>query len=685
MTLPPHVVDNPRLGTWLHVADDVLHVQVGKVELGQGILTALQQLAADALGVPVDGVRMVAAHTTHGPDQGVTAGSLSVLQSAPALRHLGGVVRALAGPVDEGYVARVAALDPGTDLTTVTPAPALPPAAVGCDVPRLDLPDKVLGRPRYLTDLRPDGLLHGRVLRPPRPGATLASVADGVPGLVRDGSFVGVVAEREADVDRALETLRRACAWQGGHELPDEDHLPHWLRSGDHEDVEVLDEGGPLGGLVGPAGRDTPTPEGHFTERPAGPTYAASYSKPFLAHASIAPSAGMARWDDAAAALQVWSHSQAVHALRDALAVTLGVTEVEVQHVEHAGCYGHNAADDAALDAALLARAHPGRPVLVRWSRADELTWAPLSPPMTATLGATLEGGRITSWRHETWSLGHSARPGYRGAPGLLAGAHLADPVALPPSTDPPAAAGHGSMRNGVPAYDVGPRRVVGRRRTDSPLRTSAMRALGAYLNVFAIESFVDELALEAGADPLDFRLAHLADERARHVLREAARLGGWGEALPEGRGRGLGFARYKDRGAYCAVVAEVEAEADVRVRRLTVVADVGLAVAPEGARNQLEGGAVQATSWTVKERVRFDRTRITSDDWESYPILRFAETPEVTAHLVGSDAPPVGAGEAAQGPTAAAIANAVHDALGVRVRDLPLDAAGVVRAIEST
>lgn len=665
MTLPPHVVDNPRLGTWLHVADGVLHVQVGKVELGQGILTALQQLAADALGVPVGDVRMVAADTTHGPDQGVTAGSLSVLQSGPALRHLGGVVRALAGPVDEGYVARVAALDPATDLTAVTPAPPLPARAVGCDVPRVDLPDKVLGRPRYLTDLRPDGLLHGRVLRPPRPGARLASVSDGVPGLVRDGSFVGVVAEREAHADRALEALRRACTWEGGDALPDEDHLPDWLHTGEHEVVEVLDEGA------------------------GAPTYAASYSKPFLVHASIAPSAGMARWDDAAAGplLRVWSHSQAVHALRDALATTLGLTaeQVEVQHVEHAGCYGHNAADDAALDAALLARAHPGRPVLVRWSRGDELTWAPLSPAMTATLGATVEGGRITSWSHETWSLGHSARPGYRGAPGLLAGAHLADPVPLPPSTDPPAAAGHGSMRNGVPTYDVGTRRVVGRRKVDSPLRTSAMRALGAYLNVFAIESFLDELALEAGADPLDFRLAHLADERARHVLREAARLGGWGEALPEGHGRGLGFARYKDRGAYCAVVAQVEAEADVRVRRLTVVADVGLAVAPEGARNQLEGGAVQATSWTVRERVRFDRTRITSDDWESYPILRFAETPEVAAHLVGTDAPSVGAGEAAQGPTAAAIANAVHDALGVRVRDLPLDAAAVVRAIEST
>ena len=666
--LPAHVLANPRLGTWVTVAPDRLHVEVhvGKVELGQGIVTALAQIAADALGLPLSRIRMIAAHTTHGPDQGLTAGSMSVFQTGPALRHVGAVVRALADPSAEGYVDRIAALDPDTDLTTAPAAGSVTPVAVGCSTPRLDLPDKVLGRPRYLADLRPEGLLHGRVLRPPSMGATLAELdpdwkAPGVE-LVRDGSFVGVVGEHEADVDRALEQLRRDCRWDEQDLLPDEDDLPAWLRTGPHEEIPVLDEGGATDVAL-----------------------SASYSKPFLVHASIAPSVGLARWDDET--LRVWSHSQGIHPLRAAIAQALGLdpAAVEVEHVENAGCYGHNAADDAAFDAVLLARAVPGRPVLARWTRPDELTWAPLSSAMTATVSAGLVDGRIAGWSYDVWSQGHTSRPGFRGTPGLLAGASLATPVPLPPPSDPPLATGGGTTRNAVPIYDVGPRRIVGHRKAETPLRTSAMRALGSYLNVFAIESFVDELAEAAGADPVEFRLAHLSDPRAAHVVATVAELAGWSEPLPEDVGRGLGFARYKDKGAYCAVVAEVVASSTVAVRRLTVVADLGLVVNPDGARNQLEGGATQATSWTTTERVRFDRRRITSDDWESYPILRFAQAPAVDVHLVESTAPSVGSGEAAQGPTAAAIANAVHRALGVRVRDLPLDADAIVRAIDRT
>jgi nicotinate dehydrogenase subunit B len=670
VSLPPHVVANPMLGTWLTVADGVVTVQVGKVELGQGILTALAQIAADALGLPVAAVRMRAAHTADGPDEGLTSGSLSVLQAGPALRHVGGVVRALTGGPDEdltAYVARIAALDPATDLGTVSPAAPAPPTAVGRSEARLDLPDKVLGRPRYLTDLRPEGLLHGRVLRPASPGAALLGLAEvDLPGVqqVRDGSFVGVVGAREADVDAALARLAAAATWSDGDELPDEDDLATWLRAGPHDEIAVLDEGGPV-----------------------TPAHQASYSKPFLAHASIAPSCAMAQWTSGGEeGLHVWSHSQGIHGLRDAIASALGLGDgvVTVEHVENAGCYGHNAADDAAFDAVLLARAVPGRPVLSRWSRPDELTWGPLSSAMTATVGADLVGGRIQGWSYDVWSLGHTSRPGYSGAPGLLAGSHLAQPVAAPPPTDPPPAAGGGTTRNAVPIYAVGPRRVTGHRRTVTSLRTSAMRALGAYLNVFAIESFLDELALAAGVDPIDFRLAHLTDDRAAHVVRRAAELGRWGTPLPDDTGRGIGFARYKDKGAWCAVVAEVAVDHAVHVRRLTVVADVGMVVNPDGARNQLEGGATQATSWTTTERVRFDRRRITSDDWETYPILRFADAPLVSVELVDSDAPSIGAGEAAQGPTAAAIGNAVHDALGVRVRDLPITTDAVVRAIEA-
>ncbi len=670
--VPAHIETNPRLGTWLTTANGHVDVSVGKVELGQGILTALHQIAADALALPLEVVRIRAARTG-GPDQGVTAGSLSVLQSTPALQYLGAAVRQLAEAPDDlapadisAYVDRIAALDPQTDLTGfVVVATPGPPRAVGTDVPRVDLPDKVLGRPRFLTDLRPAGLLHGRVLRPPSPAATLTAVPDawsasGVQ-LVRDGSFLGLIGAREDDVDRAVGALAEVAVWAESDTLPDENSLPDWLRTAESEPTHVLDEGD------------------------VQATRTASYSKPFLVHASIAPSCAMAVWADDGT-LQVWSHSQGIHALRDAIAGALSLdrASVRVQHVENAGCYGHNGADDAAFDAVLLARAAPGQPVLLRWSRADELAWGPLSPAMTATVSAGLVGGRIAGWSYDVWSQGHTTRPGYAGQPGLLASAHLAGGAPLPAAVDPPPAAGFGSLRNAVPIYDVGPRRVTGHRVTEASLRTSAMRSLGAYLNVFAIESFMDELAADTGVDPVEFRLAHLTDGRARAVIELAAAAAEWGEPLPDSVGRGIGFARYKDKGAWCAVVAEVEVESEVRVRRLTVSADLGLVVNPDGARNQLSGGAVQSTSWTTLERVRFDRRRITSTDWERYPILRFPAAPRVDVHLVDSDQPPLGAGEAAQGPTAAAIANAVQDALGVRVRDLPLNAPTILHAIES-
>ena len=257
-------------------------------------------------------------------------------------------------------------------------------------------------------------------------------------------------------------------------------------------------------------------------------TLSASYSKPFLLHGSIAPSVGLAVWRGGG--LHVWSHSQGIYALRDAIAAALALepATVVVEHVENAGCYGHNAADDAAFDAVLLARAVPGRPVQARWTRPDELTWAPLSSAMTATVSAGLVDGRIAGWSYDVWSQGHSSRPGFRGQPGLLAGAHLATAKPLPAPTDPPLVAGGGLTRNAIPLYDVGPRRVTGHRKAETPLRSSAMRALGAYLNVFAIESFMDELADVAGADPVEFRLAHLSDPRAAHVVETAARLSGW-------------------------------------------------------------------------------------------------------------------------------------------------------------
>jgi nicotinate dehydrogenase subunit B len=391
-------------------------------------------------------------------------------------------------------------------------------------------------------------------------------------------------------------------------------------------------------------------------------------------------------------AAHVWSSSQSVFGLRKAIAMALELdpADVVVEHVESAGSYGHNGADDAAFDAVLLARAVPGRPVHVRWSRADELSWSPFGSPMVVDVTAGLDAaGRLVSWESDVWSQGHTSRPGFANSPGLLAAAHLERPHPIPAPVDPPPERGAGGTRNAIPGYAVPRRRITGHRLQQVALRSSSLRTLGAFTNVFAIESMVDELAARSGTDPLAFRLAHLADERGRAVLEAAAERAGWADRERGGDtgsdiGHGIGYARYKEKGAWCAVVAEVEAGTELRVRRLTLAVDVGQVVNPDGVRNQIEGGAVQATSWTLKERVRFDRTRITSTDWESYPILRFSETPAVDVVLLDRpDQPSLGSGEASQGPTAAAIGNAVADALGVRVRDLPITAEAVVSAID--
>jgi CO/xanthine dehydrogenase Mo-binding subunit len=293
------------------------------------------------------------------------------------------------------------------------------------------------------------------------------------------------------------------------------------------------------------------------------------------------------------------------------------------------------------------------------------------------------ETGAVQRWQHDVWSNGHAHRPGPPGAP-LLAATHVSAAVPSAAASDPPLQNGGGSGRNAVPLYDL-PRQLVRTHRLQTmPLRTSALRALGAHLNVYAIESVVDELAVLADVDPLEYRLRMLTDERARAVLQAAAERAGWGRDLGPDVGLGVGLARYKNRGAWCAVVAEVEAQASVRVRRLTIAVDVGLVVNPDGVVNQIEGGALQALSWTTKEQVRFDARTVTSRTWEEYPILTFSEVPPVDVILLDRpDQASLGAGEASIGPTAAAIGNALFAATALRVRTLPLTTANVVAAMD--
>lgn len=718
----PSLQGNPRLGAWLTVVPDGrILVRSGKVELGQGILAALAQIVADELDVDLRRVTMVPATTAAGPDESYTAGSLSI-------QHSGGALRQVCAEARLAYLQRAASVL-GTDVTSLAvedgaivgpsgttsyweladdrlldrdatgsaaPKPPDQRRWSGTSPPRPDLEAKVAGRPSYIHDLRLAGQLHGRVVRPPAPGARLLSLdagaVDGLPGIaavVEDGDFVGVVAAREDIALRAADLLATAAVWGPGAGLPDEDRLVDHLVAAPatSEILAPPAEAGPLPAAAGsgplPASAG-PLPAGASSA--AVRTWQARFSRPYLAHGSIGPSCAVARWRSAGG-LEVWSSSQGIHNLRRALADTFDLepSAVEVAHVAGAGCYGHNGADDVALDAALLARAVPGTAVQVVWSRQDEMAWSPLAPAMVVDIEVSVDAdGLPCRWRQEIRGNGHSSRPWSPGHPPLLAALQLADAAAPVAAGDPPMATGAGSGRNAVPGYRVGPVEVISHRLQEMPLRTSAMRALGAHLNVYAIEQVIDELAAGAGRDPVAYRLALLDDPRARRVVVAAAAAAGWGTPLPAGTtGRGVGWARYKQTGAYCAVVAEVEAETAVRVTRLTVAADVGAVVNPAGATAQLEGAAVQATSWTVKEQVRFDRSAVTSLTWDDYPILTFSEVPEVDVVLVGDPSDPsLGAGEAAVGPTAAAIGNALAAALGIRVRSLPLSAANILAAI---
>ncbi len=698
--LPPGLRATPRLDRWLSIScEGQVTLSPGKVEIGQGILTALAQICADELDIAIARVRMMPADTAGSPNEGVTSGSLSVsdcglsvrqvaaqaraLFLAEAARHLSVATEALT--IEDGVIS-----GPG-NLTTsywelaqrvslawdADPAvrPKLPGlrALAGRSAPRIDIPGKVWGTRPFIHDIVLPDLLHGRVLRPPRPGATLAALDEtrlaaiaGFVALVRNGSFLGVVCETEAQAEMALGALTAAANWTGGFALPDAQDLPGWLKSQSVE-ASVVDLRG--------EGADPSAPRRLVRQ----------YLKPYLAHASIGPSCAIATWEGET--LRVLSHSQGIFNLRADLALVFGIPEsgIVVTHAEGAGCYGHNGADDVALDAALLARQVPGRPVRVLWSRADELTRSPFGAAMAIEIAADLsDHGTVTGWSHDIWSNGYVARPGRADSPALLASFDLEKPFPLYISQDPGLATGGGAQRNAVPLYDFPSWRIAKNRLLTMPLRTSSMRALGAFGNVFAIESMMDELAHELAEDPLAFRLRHLTDARARTVLERAAGLADWGGAVPEGRGRGLAVARYKNSGAYCAVVAEIDLSGDPRATHLWIAVDVGEAINPDGVVNQIEGGAIQATSCTLKEEVTFTRAEVTSGSWESYPILRFSEVPAVSVEIMSRpECPPLGAGEAAQGPTAAALANAVHAALGVRVRQMPITRDRIIAAME--
>jgi len=700
--LPGSLNNNRMLDAWIRIASNgSATVFTGKVELGQGILTALSQIAAEELDLPLSRVKMISGDTGQTPNEGQTAGSQSIENSGTALRLAGAEVRAIllelaekrlgvtpdkmtvndgviSGPdgryVSYGSLASTANLK--REATAKVP-PKLPAdyKIVGKSIPRHDIPAKVTGGAAFVQDMRPLGMLHGRVVRPPRYGSTLVSVDDaavkatpGVVAVVRDGSFLGVIAEREEIAVGAREALAKNAEWNLGPELPDPDRIFEHLKSLPSRDQVIGVKEGML--LAG------------------GRMFQSTYTRPYTAHASIGPSCALAEFRDGK--LSVWTHSQGVFPLRAELAKALKMPAASIRciHVEGSGCYGHNGADDVALDAALLARATPEKPVRLQWMRDDEFAWEPYGPAMAMQVKAALDPeGRIYNWQYELWSNSHSTRPESTNGTNVLAAWYLAEPQKMGPPTSPPQPAGGGD-RNAIPLYDFANQKVTHHFVQDMPIRASALRTLGAYANVFTIESFMDELANAIAADPIAFRLAHLKDARARAVIEKAAAMANWkpGQQGDGSRGRGIGFARYKNLQTYVAVVATVEvdrATGRVRVPQVWAATDAGLVINPDGLTNQIEGGIIQSTSWTLYEEVQFDKSGILTRDWSRYPILTMPDVPKVTVELLNrQNERPLGAGEASQGPTAAAIANAFAHATGKRIRSLPMNAQQVKIAL---
>jgi CO/xanthine dehydrogenase Mo-binding subunit len=691
--LPGSLRTSPLLDSWIRVdSDGRLTVFTGKAELGQGLKTALVQVAAEELDVPPSAIRLVTADTARTPNEGFTAGSHSMQDSGTAILNAAANVRVL---LAEAAAARWS-VRPETIATTgdgrlkardgrtlsygelaaalslhveARPDAPLRPRprfrVIGQDLPRVDIPAKLTGGPAYVQDLRLPGMLHARVLRGPSeqtrlkaPDLQAIAAMPGVARVVQNGAFAAVIAEREWTAIRALQRAL-AGGWEHvGPPIPAADPLAA-VQRGAGQDLVILDVRGPAGA-------------------PAH-TVRVRYTRPWLMHGSIGPSCAVALFKDGA--LTVWTHSQGVYPLRGALAQLLKLPPERIRciQVEGSGCYGHNGADDVAADAALAAMAVPGRPVRLQWMREQEHGFEPLGSGMAVQAQASIDaGGRIVDWRYEVWSNPHNGRPGSAGA--LLAGREVEPP--FPPDAPRPIPMPEGGGdRNAVPIYAIPNGHVVFHFVTGTaPLRVSALRSLGAHMNVFAVESLMDELARAGGADPVAFRLAHLQDPRAREVVGACAERFGWARRArgDSRRGSGFAFARYKNLASYCAVAMEVEVEREtgaVAVRRVVAAVDSGEAVNPDGIRNQIEGAIMQSLSWTGLEAVGFDADRRTSFDWSAYPIARFGQVPGgVQVQVIDRPGEPfLGAGEAGQGPAAAALANAVADATGVRMRDLPL------------
>ncbi|WP_158902327.1 molybdopterin cofactor-binding domain-containing protein [Burkholderia sp. L27(2015)] len=701
-SLPGSLKIEPMLDAWIKIDEQGrVTVCTGKAELGTGIRTAFLQLAAEQLDVDAKSITLITADTGATPNEGYTAGSHSVADSGTAIFNAAAQVRALlvqSAAARLGVDASTLSVQAGAILApdgrrvtygeavsgTNLHQPAQPEKllksphdfkVVGQSMHRVDIPGKVTGGVSYVQDLRLPGMVHARAVRPPAYGSTLTALdtagvlaMPGVIKVVRDGSYLAVVAEDEWQAILAMRELSNAATWQAGPALPEQATIHETLMKLPAQEISVANQTG--------------------AAAPAVQTLNARYTKPYLTHGSIGPACAVALFESDH--ITVWTHTQGVFPLRGGLAEMLSLPPQNVRciHVEGSGCYGHNGADDVAADAALIARAVPGRPVRVQWMREQENTWEPFGPAMTTQASGSLDAsGNIVDWKYEIWSNTHNNR--IENAGRLMPTWMLAQPFTPAPPKTIPMPEGGGD-RNSIPLYRIPNLYVQHHFLPDMPIRVSAMRSLGGYMNVFAIESFMDELALAAKADPVEFRLRHLDDARGRDVIHLAAQRFGWqpGAQQKPGHGVGFAFAQYKNLMAYYATAVEISIEREtgqVRIERVVSAVDCGQIVNPDGVRNQIEGGILQSSSWSLFEQTTFDRHNITSFDWSAYPIMRFAAVPKsVEVHLIDRPGTSfLGVGEAAQGPTSAVLANAIFNATGARLRALPLAGAHLKAALQ--
>ncbi len=707
-------VSGDTIDSWLSIdGQGLVTIYCGKVELGTGLWTSLTQMVVEELDVPMASATLIAGDTLLTPSQGTTAGSKSIQVAGPVLQQaaaearmvlltraserLGvpmddlqvedGVVTALFDATKTVTYGELATDTFGMEITGDAPVKAFDTyRVVGQSIPRIDILSKLTGGEAYLHDLTVEGMVHARVVRPyvrtmDGIGATLGSLDDtavrampGVIDVIQNGSFIGVVAEREEQAVRAADALQ--VTWAQTAPLPDLGQIYDLIREMPAEEEETVRTG---------------DVEGAFASQTAR-MLEATYTQPYQAHASIGPSCSIA--DVRADGATIYSSSQGVYALPAAIGPIIGLApeQVRIIYKEGPGCYGHNGADDVSADAAVLSKA-VGRPVRLQWSREGEFAWEPKGPAMVMDLRGGLDNeGNIVAWDYTVFTPTHSTRPG--GQPGnMLVGQQIDPPV------EPATLGQTGGDRNAPNNYSIPNQRLTVHWNETPALRPSALRSLGGLANATANETFMDEMASLAGADPVEFRLRHMADPRAVEVMRRAATRAGW-MARPSGpqfsgvvpaadgtvTGRGFAFARYETEFAYAAVVVDVTvnpADGTVRATRVVVGHDCGLIVNPDGLQNQIDGCVIQGLGRALKEEITFDGSAVTSLDWSTYHIMGFADIPLIEIELIDRpDQPPLGAGEPAICPMIAAVSNAIFDATGARLRNGPFTPARVLEAL---